>query len=252
MSPKGKSVQHIRWNYQNALAGQRSPKFGQHWLGSSNLKVPIMLSSMVPAVSSNARQRCQNLARQPWIPTIDRRQNSDSRCLWMVGNGRGSRGEQDPTGGVTQNRRKSRRSKVKQSRVQASITGVPVGFRRRGWQGNDGRLLSFRLVPSSAATVAGNGSYGRVKVAVFGSSWRLLSLTLLHTCSFCFCSVFSSFFFCLIKSWTAKILNHLILLLIHICYSLTPLFPGRMESYNILINNRQTMLKSINWNSHKK
>ncbi|KAK9202105.1 hypothetical protein WN944_017315 [Citrus x changshan-huyou] len=37
----------------------------------------------------------------------------------MVGNGRGSRGEQDPTGGVTQNRRKSRRSKVKQSRVSS-------------------------------------------------------------------------------------------------------------------------------------
>ncbi|KAK9217880.1 hypothetical protein WN943_006510 [Citrus x changshan-huyou] len=33
--------------------------------GSSNLKVPITLSSMVPAVSSNARQRRRNLARQP-------------------------------------------------------------------------------------------------------------------------------------------------------------------------------------------
>uniref|UniRef100_A0A1S8AEK6 Uncharacterized protein n=1 Tax=Citrus limon TaxID=2708 RepID=A0A1S8AEK6_CITLI len=37
----------------------------------------------------------------------------------MVGNGRGNRGEQNPTGGVTQNRRKSRRSKVKQSRVSS-------------------------------------------------------------------------------------------------------------------------------------
>ncbi|KAH9666958.1 protein TSS [Citrus sinensis] len=37
----------------------------------------------------------------------------------MVGNGRGSRGEQNPTGGVTQNRQKSQRSKVKQSRVSS-------------------------------------------------------------------------------------------------------------------------------------
>ncbi|KAK9217881.1 hypothetical protein WN943_006511 [Citrus x changshan-huyou] len=37
----------------------------------------------------------------------------------MVGNGRGSHEEQNPTGGVTQNRRKSRRSKVKQSRVSS-------------------------------------------------------------------------------------------------------------------------------------
>ncbi|GAY31851.1 hypothetical protein CUMW_272490 [Citrus unshiu] len=45
----------------------------------------------------------------------------------MVGNGRGSHEEQKPTGGVTQNRRKSRWSKVKQSRV--------LSFDRRcsGW-----------------------------------------------------------------------------------------------------------------------
>ena len=36
---------------------------------------------------------------------------------WMVVNGRGSLGEQNPTGGVTQNRRKSQWSKVEKSRV---------------------------------------------------------------------------------------------------------------------------------------
>ncbi|KAK9199500.1 hypothetical protein WN944_014691 [Citrus x changshan-huyou] len=45
----------------------------------------------------------------------------------MVGNGRESRGEQNPTGGVTQNRRKSRQSKVKQSQVSS------FDRRRSGW-----------------------------------------------------------------------------------------------------------------------
>ncbi|GAY69339.1 hypothetical protein CUMW_271190 [Citrus unshiu] len=45
----------------------------------------------------------------------------------MVGNGRGSHEEQNPTSGVTQNRRKSRRSKVKQSRVPS------FDRRRSGW-----------------------------------------------------------------------------------------------------------------------
>ncbi|KAL9436830.1 hypothetical protein AB3S75_022805 [Citrus x aurantiifolia] len=45
----------------------------------------------------------------------------------MVRNGRGSHEEQIPTGGVTQNRRQSRRSKVKQSRVSS------FDRRRSGW-----------------------------------------------------------------------------------------------------------------------
>ena len=45
---------------------------------------------------------------------------------------------------------------------QASIAGVLAALRRRGWQRNDSRLLSFRMVPSSVETVAENGSYGRV------------------------------------------------------------------------------------------
>ena len=75
---------------------------------------------------------------------------------------------------------------------QASIAGVPVRFRQRGWQGNDGRLLSFRTVPSSAKTMAGNVRYGRVKVAgrvgsglVSGSEIRSVdsfSLSLFYTC----------------------------------------------------------------------
>lgn len=44
----------------------------------------------------------------------------------------------------------------------ASFGGLPVGYRRRGWVWNDGRLKSFPLVPSFASGVTESGSYGRV------------------------------------------------------------------------------------------
>ena len=157
------------WNYRNALACQR-------WLRSSSLKVPITLSSMVPAVSSNAWQRRRNLARQPWIPTIGRRKNNDSRCLWMVRNGRGSREEQNPTGGVTQNRRKSRRKKAKHSRV----------FKLR----SPAFWLLFGGENGRGMTVAENRRYGRVTFAGrVGFLGRIdsFSLTLSHVHMFpCF------------------------------------------------------------------
>ena len=100
---------------------------------------------------------------------------------------------------------------------QASIAGIPIGFRRRGWQGNDGRLLSFRSVPSSAKTVAGNGRYGRVKVAgrvgfpglKLGQLTASLSLSVLHMHMF---PLFPTYYF------AYKLLNRLISFYIHRCY----------------------------------
>ena len=138
------------WNYQNALAGQRSPEFGQRWLGSSNLKVPITLSSMVPAVSSNSRQWRRNRARQPWIPTIDRR---NTVTLGAYG---WSKMEEGVVGNKIQ--------PVVSSKTVENPGGVKWnsnGFKLRSsafrlvfGQGNDGQLLRFRLVPSSAETLS--------------------------------------------------------------------------------------------------
>ena len=154
---------------------------------------------MVPAVSSNARQRRRNLARHG---SREFQQSTGGKTVTLGAYGWSKMGE-----GVVGNKiqpvvspkigENPDRVKWNSRRFQASIAGVPIGFRRRGWQGNDGRLLSFRLVPISAKKVVGNGRYVRVKVAGSGSGFRVCSwasltasLSLSHTRVALCCSVF--------------------------------------------------------------
>ena len=187
---------------------------------------------MVLAVSSNARQQRRNLAQQPWVPTIDRQQNDDSRCLWMVGNERGSHEEQNPTDGVTQNRRKSRRSKVKQSRVSSFDRRCSGWFSAARMTGK--RRSAFKLQIGTKLGQNGGRKWenGRVKVVgqvgfpgpKLGQLIACLSLSLCYTCM-CF-PLFPAY------SFAYKLLNRLIPLYIHRCY-MAPLTLNRTRRYSI-------------------
>ena len=107
----------------------------------------------------------------------------------MVGNRRGSHEEKIPTGGVTQNRRKSRRSKVKQSQVSS------FDRRRSGWF-SAARMAGERRSASKlqiGTKLGQNGGrkweiwpgQGRGSGRVFGSkigSVDSFSLSLCYTC----------------------------------------------------------------------
>ena len=114
----------------------------------------------------------------------------------MVENGRGSHGEQNPTGGVTQNRRKSWWSKAKQSRVfKLWSPAFWLFFGDVDVMGMMAGLQASRLVPSLTGTVASFGS-------MVGSVWQLPSHSLTHVC---LPSPISSFFYLFRKSLTASL-----------------------------------------------
>ena len=127
----------------------------------------------------------------------------------MVRNGRGSREEQNPTGGVIQNRRKSWRSKVKQSQVSS------FDRRRSGWFSaarmvGERRTASKLQIGTNLHRWGGRNrkkrpghvrGLGRVSGSVVASVWQLpftLSLSHVH--------VFTCFqlILLLIKSLTAS------------------------------------------------
>ncbi|KAH9721078.1 hypothetical protein KPL70_006290 [Citrus sinensis] len=89
----------------------------------------------------------------------------------MVGNGRGSHEEQNPTGGVTQNRRKSRRSKVKQSRVSSFD-------RRRSGSFSAVRMAGERRSASKLqiGTKLGQNSGRKREIPNFHLTWEHSSL----------------------------------------------------------------------------
>ena len=95
---------------------------------------------------------------------------------------------------------------------QASIAGILIGFRRRGWQGNDGRLPSLILVPSSAEN---RGQKRKLWPGQFcGSGFLGQLIASVSLTRVCICSLFLAYSILLFL----LLLNRLIFIHLHICY----------------------------------
>ena len=94
--------------------------------GSSERKVQATLSPMVAVVTFHARQRHRNPARKPRILKWPIGAKQHLRRQWMVGNSRGDGGEQNQSGGVTENRQNRSQSR---RRFRETLRLRSVAFR---------------------------------------------------------------------------------------------------------------------------